>query len=195
MSTQQPDENAGQIQPEPAPSNGSGAEPAATANESTAPCTDPAEVLRQELEGLRQKLTEAQERVLRIQADADNQRKRLTRDVENAHKYGTERLVADLIPVLDSLELGIAAIGEGSELENLRQGMDLTLKKFLDTLARFGVKPIHPQGEKFNPERHAAVSSQPQEGAEPNSIITVLQKGYELNGRLVRPAMVVIAKG
>jgi molecular chaperone GrpE len=192
MTTQQPDQKADQPQAGTAPGNGGGAAPT---TEPAAARADSGEVLRQELEGLRLKLAEAQDRALRIQADADNQRKRMARDVENAHKYGLERLVADLIPVVDSLELGIEATGTGGpDLENLRQGMDLTLKKFLDTLARFGVTAINPQGEKFNPDRHEAVSAQSLEGAEPNTIISVMQKGYELNGRLVRPAMVVIVK-
>lgn len=164
----------------------------------TEPAASPdpgAEPAQQELDSLRVRLAEAQERVLRIQADAENQRKRAARDVENAHKFALERLVADLIPVVDSLELGIEATGAGGpDLENLRQGMDLTLKKFIDTLARHGVTPINPLGEKFNPDRHEAVSALPQEGAEPNSVLSVMQKGYELNGRLVRPAMVVIVK-
>ena len=193
MATQQPDEKPAQPQPGPAPGNG--AESAVPASEPIATLADSVEVLRQELEVLRLKLAEAQDRALRVQADAENQRKRMARDVENAHKYGLERLVADLVPVVDSLELGIEATGTGTEIENLRQGMDLTLKKFLDSLARFGVTPINPQGEKFNPDRHEAVSAQPLEGAEPNSIISVMQKGYELYGRLVRPAMVVIVKG
>ena len=193
MTTQQPDQKPDQPQAGTTPGNGGGAAPTA---EPAAALADSVEVLRQELEGLRLKLAEAQDRALRIQADADNQRKRMARDVEHAHKYGLERLVADLIPVVDSLELGIEATGIGGpDLENLRQGMDLTLKKFMDTLARFGVTAINPQGEKFNPDRHEAVSSQALEGAEPNTIISVMQKGYELNGRLVRPAMVVIVKG
>ena len=196
MSTQQPDEKSAQAQSGPAPGNGNGVEPTVPANEPVASLADSVEVLRQELEGLRLKLAEAQDRALRVQADAENQRKRMARDVENAHKYGLERLVADLIPVVDSLELGVEATGTGGpDLENLRQGMDLTLKKFIDTLARFGVTAINPQGEKFNPDRHEAVSAQALEGAEPNTIISVMQKGYELNGRLVRPAMVVIVKG
>lgn len=154
-----------------------------------------AKAAQQELEALRVRLAEAQDRVLRVQAEADNQRKRVARDMENAHKFALERFVADLIPVVDSLELGIDATGSGgSDLETLRQGMDLTLKKFIDTLARHGVTSINPLGEKFNPERHEAVSALPQEGAEPNSVLSVMQKGYELNGRLVRPAMVVIVK-
>ncbi len=195
MTTQQPDEKPDQPQAGSVPGNGGGEASSVAAGDSTGNLVDSVEVLRQELEGLRLKLTEAQDRALRVQADAENQRKRMARDVENAHKYGLERLVADLIPVVDSLELGIEATGTGTDIENLRQGMDLTLKKFLDTLARFGVTVINPQGEKFNPDRHEAVSAQPLEGAEPNSIISVMQKGYELNGRLVRPAMVVIVKG
>jgi len=193
MTTQQPDPKPDQPQAGSTPGNGNGGGAATT--EPAATLADSVEVLRQELEGMRLKLAEAQDRALRIQADADNQRKRMARDVENAHKYGLERLVADLIPVVDSLELGIEATGTGGpDLDNLRQGMDLTLKKFMDTLARFGVTAINPQGEKFNPDRHEAVSAQALEGAEPNTIISVMQKGYELNGRLVRPAMVVIVK-
>lgn len=194
MTTQQPDQNPDQDRPEATPGNGNGGESAVAA---AAPGAEPevtVELLRQEVEGLRLKLAEAQDRALRAQADVENQRKRMARDVENAHKYGLERFVADLVPVIDSLELGIEATGTGTDIENLRQGMDLTLKKFIDSLARFGVKPINPQGEKFNPDRHAAVSAQPLEGAEPSTIISVMQKGYELNGRLVRPAMVVIVK-
>jgi len=193
MTTQQPDVKIDQA--DPAPGNGDDGAPGASGNEFAAALADSVEILRQELEALRLKLAEAQDRALRVQAEADNQRKRMARDVENAHKYGLERLVADLIPVVDSLELGIDATGTGTDIENLRQGMDLTLKKFQDTLTRFGVTAINPLGEKFNPDRHEAVSAQPLEGAEPNSIISVMQKGYELNGRLVRPAMVVIVKG
>ena len=193
MTTQQPDQKPDPDQSGPASGNGGAAQPT-TAGEPAASLADSVEVLRQEVEALRQKLAEAQDRALRVQADADNQRKRMARDVENAHKYGLERLVADLIPVVDSLELGIEATGTGTDIENLRQGMDLTLKKFGDALARYGVTPINPQGERFNPDRHEAVSAQPLEGAEPNSIISVMQKGYELNGRLVRPAMGVIVK-
>jgi molecular chaperone GrpE len=153
------------------------------------------EALRQEVEALRQKLLESQDRTLRIQAEAENQRKRLARDMESAGKYALERFIADLIPVIDSLELGLNATGAAADLDGLRQGMELTLKKFLDTLARFGVSQVNPVGEKFNPDRHEAVSVQVVEGAEPNTIASVMQKGYELNGRLVRPAMVVIVKG
>lgn len=184
MTTEQTHPGTGPVESDAAPeADGAAATPVDTG------ATQP------ELETLRVRLAEAQERVLRIQAEAENQRKRAARDVENAHKFALERLVADLIPVIDSLELGIEATGTGSaDIENLRQGMDLTLKKFLDTLARHGVTPINPLGEKFNPDRHEAVSALPQEGAEPNSVLSVMQKGYELNGRLVRPAMVVIVK-
>ena len=148
MTTQHPDEKPDPPQAGSAPGNGGGEASTVAAGDSTATLVDSVEVLRQELEGLRQKLMEAQDRALRVQADAENQSKRMARDMENAHKYGLERVVADLIPVVDSLELGIEATGTGTDIENLRQGMDLTLKKFLDTLARFGVTPINPQGEK-----------------------------------------------
>ena len=196
MTIQEPDQSPDQLQPQPeaAPGNGNSAESVSAAPALDGDVEATLEKMRQELDGLRLKLAEAHDRALRVQADVENQRKRMARDVENAHKYGLERLVADLILVVDSLELGIEATGTGTDIETLRQGMDLTLKKFTDTLSRFGVQPINPQGEKFNPDRHEAVSAQPLDGAEPNSIISVMQKGYELNGRLVRPAMVVIVK-
>ena len=196
MTIQEPDQSPDQLQPQPeaAAGNGNSAESVSAAPALDGDVEATLEKMRQELDGLRLKLAEAQDRALRVQADVENQRKRMARDVENAHKYGLERLVADLILVVDSLELGIEATGTGTDIETLRQGMDLTLKKFTDTLSRFGVQPINPQGEKFNPDRHEAVSAQPLDGAEPNSIISVMQKGYELNGRLVRPAMVVIVK-
>ena len=155
---------------------------------------DEAESLRQELEVTRGKLVEQQEAVLRAHAELENVRKRTLRDVENAHKFALDRFIAELLPVLDSIELGIAHAGTANDADGLRQGMDLTLKKFQDTLGKFGVSSIDPQGEKFNPERHEAVSMQEIQGAAPGTVAAVMQKGYELNGRLVRPAMVVVAR-
>lgn len=216
MATQQSDRDAGAVAAgitpgmggdataaEPAPGDGGNAAAAGIpgANDGVveaaaapAGAEETVAALRREVEGLREKLLEAQDRTLRAQAEAENQRKRLARDVESAHKYALERFIADLIPVIDSIELGLEAAGAGADLEGLRQGMNLTLKKFLDMLARFGVTPVDPVGEKFNPDRHQAVSVQAVEGAEPNTVAAVMQKGYELNGRLVRPAMVVIFK-
>lgn len=151
--------------------------------------------LRQEIENLRQQLDENTDKMLRIQAEMDNLRKRTQRDVESAHKFALDKFVRELLPVIDSMELGInASDNTGGDVESLREGMDLTLKKFLDTLEKFGVTVIAPQGDKFNPEKHEAVSMQDAEGMASGSVVTVMQKGYELNGRLVRPAMVIVAK-
>lgn len=155
---------------------------------------DEAEQLRQQVELQKQVVAESREKVLRAQAELDNIRKRTARDIENAHKYALEKFISDLLPVMDSMELGISASTSSDDLESLKEGMDLTRKKFAATLEKFGVRVIDPQNEKFNPELHEAVSMQEQKGVESGTVISVMQKGYELNGRLVRPAMVIVAK-
>ena len=171
-------------------------EPAAT---SASQVADPAtaidvSALQQEIENLREQLEETRDRMLRTQADMDNLRKRTVRDVEYAHKYALDKFVGELLPVLDSLELGLSTSNGSGGIESFREGMDLTLKKFLAALEKFGVTVVEPQGDKFNPEKHEAVTMQAQAGAESGTVLNVLQKGYELNGRLIRPAMVIVAK-
>lgn len=156
--------------------------------------TDP-EQLQQELEAVRQEASDNLDKALRAQAEMENLRKRVTRDIENAHKFALEGFVSELLPVLDSLELGLeAADSAAGEADSLREGMDLTLKKFRAVLDKFGVTVIDPQGEKFDPQRHEAVTMQELEGTASGIVISVMQKGYDLNGRLVRPAMVIVAK-
>ena len=150
--------------------------------------------LLQENERLKMEVQESSDKAVRATAELDNIRKRASRDIENAHKYALERFVNDLLPVVDSMELGINASQSAEDIESLREGMDLTLKMLFDCMSKFGVKTIDPAGEKFDPEWHEAVSMQELEGSEPGQVVTVMQKGYELNGRLVRPAMVVVAK-
>ena len=152
------------------------------------------EQLRQDLEVAMKKAEDNLELAQLTQAEMENLRKRTSRDIENAHKYALERFVNELLPVIDSLVLGIQATESASNSDSILEGMNLTLKKFTDTLEKFGVEVIDPQGEKFNPEQHNAVSMAETEEAGSGIIITVLQKGYELNGRLIRPAMVVVAK-
>lgn len=153
------------------------------------------ERLQQELEAARQEARENLDKAVRAQAEMENLRKRTSRDVENAHRFALEKFVNELLPVLDSLELGLeAADSAGDGADSLREGMDLTLKKFRDVLEKFGVSVIDPRGEKFNPDRHEAVSMQEPEGSESGTVVSVMQKGYELNGRLIRPAMVIVAK-
>lgn len=152
------------------------------------------ETLMQRLDDQKRIAVENQDRMLRAQAELDNMRKRTARDIENAHKYALERFITNLLPVLDSMEMGISASSNAEGLDSVLEGMNLTYKMFTSTLEKFGVKVIDPQGEKFNPEQHEAVSIQETEDTEAGTVITVMQKGYELNGRLVRPAMVVVAK-
>lgn len=162
---------------------------------------EPAEQAGTDIESLKNQLEKEKELsqankdlALRAQAEMDNLRKRTARDVESAHKYALERFVNELLPIMDSLELGISAAESAENIDDIREGMDLTIKMFNTAMDKFNVKAVDPQGEKFNPEQHEAVSMQEIEGAESGTVVTVMQKGYELNGRLVRPAMVVVAK-
>ena len=149
---------------------------------------------QQELEALKMQAQESLDKAIRAQAELDNVRKRTLRDVENAHKYALDKFANELLPVIDSLELGIDAAETAEEQNTLKEGMHLTLKMFRDVMEKFGIKEVESQGEKFDPEKHEAVSMQELEGAQPGTVATVLQKGYVLNGRLIRPAMVIVAK-
>jgi len=149
------------------------------------------------LEDARNKADEHWNQCVRLQAELDNLRKRAERDVANAHKFALEKFTNDLLPVRDSLEMGIAAAGEGNEVDpvKLLEGSELTLKMLSDTMTRFGIQEVNPEGEKFNPEYHEAMSMQERSDVEPNTVVTVIQKGYTLNDRLIRPAMVMVSKG
>lgn len=138
------------------------------------------------------KAAENWDRYLRAVAEADNIRKRAARDVENARKYGLENFGRDLLAVRDSLEMGIQA-AENADVETLLEGKEATLKLLTTTLERFGIEEVDPVGQPFDPEFHEAMTMQPSTEAEPGSVLTVIQKGYSLNGRLLRPAMVVVA--
>ena len=154
--------------------------------------------LKSLLEDTQSKATEHWERVLRIQAELENVRRRATSDVEKAHKYALEGFAKDLLPVIDSLELGLSHT-ESSEdnepLTKLKEGMELTLKMFAETLAKYGMTPVGEVGESFNPDLHQAMTMQEAPDAKPNTLLVVMQKGYLLNERLVRPALVVVSKG
>jgi molecular chaperone GrpE len=147
------------------------------------------------LEDARSKADEHWNNLVRAKAEIDNLRKRHERDLENAHKYALERFVGELLAVRDSMELGLsAAQEEGADVGKLVEGTELTLKLFADVMERFNVVRIDPQGEPFNPELHQAMSMQPRDDVSPNTVVTVIQKGYTLNGRLVRPAMVIVSQ-
>jgi len=138
---------------------------------------------------------EYHDKFLRLQADLENIRRRAKRDVEDAHKYGVTRLVEALLPVVDSLERGLEIDAEeNGAIKAMREGMELTLKMFLDVMAKNGLEQINPMGQPFDPAHHEAISMQDGGDAEPNTVLTVVQKGYLLNERVVRPAMVVVAK-
>lgn len=132
------------------------------------------------------------ELVLRVQAEMENVRRRAARDVDNASKYALEKFARELLVIVDNLERALAQSTEGSQ--TLREGIELTFQSLVSTLERFGVVAINPQGEPFNPEQHEAMSIIEHPDAAPNSVVTVLQKGFLLNGRLLRPAMVIVAK-
>ncbi len=141
---------------------------------------------------LQAKVDENWEKYLRAAAELENVRKRAARDVENAHKFALERFALELLAVRDSLEMGLAA-GEDADIESLRQGKEATLKQLVTVLERFGVEELDPLGEPFDPTMHEAMTMQPSADAEPGSVLSVFQKGYALNGRLLRPARVVVA--
>ncbi|MDJ0700228.1 MAG: nucleotide exchange factor GrpE [Woeseiaceae bacterium] len=143
------------------------------------------------LADLRAKADDNWDRYLRTAAELENVRKRAARDVENAHKFALERFGKDLLAVKDSLEMGLSV--ENADETSLREGSESTLKLLAGTLERFGIVEIDPVGEPFDPEFHEAMTMQPSADAEPGSVLTVIQKGYALNGRLLRPAMVVVA--
>lgn len=154
------------------------------------------EELAAELEAEKAKVMEHWDRLTRAQAEIENLRRRHSRDLENAHKYALDGFVKDLLQVRDSMELGLnAADSAGDEaLDKLREGMELTIKLFDDVMGRFNVERIDPDGEPFNPDLHQAMSMQPRDDVPANTVVAVVQKGYTLNGRLVRPALVMVSQ-
>ncbi len=145
-----------------------------------------------DIEEVQAKADENWDRYLRAAAELDNVRKRAVRDVENARKFALENFGRDLLDVRDSLEMGLAA-ADSADAGALREGSQATLKLLETVMDRFGVEQIDPAGEPFDPEQHEAMTMQPSADAEPNSVLTVIQKGYSLNGRLLRPARVIVA--
>jgi molecular chaperone GrpE len=148
--------------------------------------------LNAELEAARAEVAQLREDSLRERAELDNQRKRLARDVEMARKFANERLLGDLLPVIDSLEAGLGLAG--NDAGALRDGMELTLRQLMKVAADHGLTPIHPVGEAFNPEQHQAMSMVDSAEHAPGHVVQVYQKGWLLNDRLLRPALVVVAR-
>jgi len=143
-----------------------------------------------------QQLAAHKEMMLRLRADTENLRRRTERDIEAAHKFALERFANELLPVKDSLELGMQAANTPNiAIEKLREGMELTLRILSAALEKSGIKEVNPLQEKFNPDMHQAMSIQENADVATNTVLAVYQKGYVLNERLLRPAMVVVSKG
>ena len=160
-----------------------------------------AETEENTVEALEAKLAEAQakadenwDQLVRTKAEMENIRRRSERELSNAHKYALEKFAQELLPVIDSMEMGVAAaMDESADVGKLREGTEMTLKMFETAIEKFGIKSVHPHGEAFNPDHHQAMTMIDSAEHEPNMIIDVMQKGYLLNERLVRPAMVVVS--
>lgn len=150
--------------------------------------------LEEQLAEAKEQLAEAKEQVLRAHADAQNARRRAEQDVEKARKFALEKFTKELLPVIDSLERAIDAFDQAGADAALKEGVEMTLSMFTSTLEKFNVEQVNPQGEPFDPQFHEAMSMVPNPDVEPNTVIAVMQKGYLLNGRLVRPAMVMVSK-
>ncbi len=170
----------------------SGAEPTAVLPETAAQLV--------ELERLQLALAASEERAkshwdqyLRAVAELENVRRRAAKDVEAAHRYGIDKLAAELLPVRDSLELAVENAGK-ADAQSLATGQEATLKLLAKAFDKLNIAEINPLGEPFDPARHEAMLAQPSSTAEPNSVLQVVQRGYELNGRLLRPARVIVAK-
>ncbi|MDH3388807.1 MAG: nucleotide exchange factor GrpE [Gammaproteobacteria bacterium] len=163
---------------------------------------EPSGDIEEEAESIEQQLEKAQatirdywDQMMRLRAEIENNRKRAERDLENAHKYALKNFAEELLPVIDSMEMGqVAAQSENATLQGITEGSALTMNMFVQVLEKNGLQQIDPVGEKFDPEKHQAISMVEAQDAESNTIIEVMQKGFLLNDRLVRPAMVVVAK-
>ena len=161
------------------------------------------EVLLSELEQALAKLVEveddaqgARDDLLRVQAEMQNLRRRTEQDIEKAHKYGQEKFSTELLGVMDNLERSLEAASDSEDevVKAIHEGVDLTLKSLSDCFAKFNIETVDPLGEPFDPQIHQAMTMQESPDAEPNTVIAVMQKGYTLHGRVIRPAMVIVSK-
>jgi molecular chaperone GrpE len=153
------------------------------------------EALQAQLDEAQQQAAANLDKAIRTMAEMDNLKKRVQKDLDDERKYGLAKFAKELLSVLDSLELGIqAATGDSPEITKLREGSELTIKQFESVFNKFNIETVDPAGQAFNPELHQAMVMQPSSTVPPNHVITVFQKGYVMNGRLLRPAMVVVAK-
>lgn len=151
--------------------------------------------LERELAEARQKAEDNWNQFLRARAELENGRRRAERDVEQAHKFALEKFASELLGVRDSLEMGVAASQEANaDIAKVREGTELTLKMLNQAMEKFGIVAVDPQGQKFDPAKHEAMAAQEAADQEPNTVLHVVQKGYLLNDRLLRPAMVIVSR-
>lgn len=142
------------------------------------------------------KATDNYNLALRTKAESENAKRRQESDLSNARKFALEKFATDLLPVLDSMEMGLsAATDEAADVTKFQEGSEMAIKMFIATLEKFGAVPVNPQGEKFSPDLHQAMSMVENKELAPNTVLNVVQKGFTLNGRLIRPAMVIVSKG
>lgn len=158
--------------------------------------SDSGEDLTLLLEDARAKADDHWNQLLLAKAEAENIRRRAKQDTENAHKYGLEKFALELLPVKDSLEMGLAATESSNDeaIANLKEGTELTLKMLTSAMEKFGIEALNPMGDTFDPTLHQAMTMQESAEHKPNTVMAVMQKGYTLNERLIRPAMVVVSK-
>ena len=157
--------------------------------------TDEVSALQQQLSAAEAAAQEEKDRALRIAAEMENLRRRAAQDVEKAHKFALEKFTGELLPVIDSLERALELADRNNEtLKPMMEGVELTLRAMLTTVGKFGVEQVNPMGDAFDPNRHQAISMVENGNVAPNSVMAVMQKGYELNGRVIRPAMVMVAR-
>lgn len=168
---------------------------AAAETEQPLPENEAAELLAQ-LTAAQEEIASLREQALRAQADVQNIRRRAEQDVEKAHKFGLEKFANEMLPIVDNLERALDACNADEEaVKALAEGVEMTLKMFVSGLKKFQIEQINPLGETFDPSLHQAMSMVEAEDAKPNTVVAVMQKGYTLHGRLIRPAMVMVAKG
>ena len=196
MSDQNPDQ--GQVENEASPELAT--EEASAADAQDAPegeqPVDEMSRLQEQLDAAETAAGMARDELLRVQAEMQNLRRRTEQDIEKAHKFGQEKFSTELLAVMDNLERSAAAAeaSEDEAVQAIKEGVELTLKGFMDCFKRFNIEAVDPLGEPFDPQLHQAMSIQESPDVEPNSVIAVMQKGYTLHGRVIRPAMVMVSK-
>jgi len=153
------------------------------------------EDLFSQIDELKEAKAQAEDKLIRSHAEMDNLRRRHQKELENAHKYSVEKFANELLAVIDSLEMGLqAANQDDADIEKIKEGSKLTLKMFTQMFEKFDIEMVNPEGEKFDPDFHQAMAMQPTKGFKPNMVVAVMQKGYKIAGRLLRPAMVMVSK-